>query len=197
MATPRALIHQSLISGIVFLFCSSPTSSEPSVEETINYIDAKFGVCGTVIGTENYRADGSDISHVLETTTRIQLLESNRIVIEEDIWQWYLAKNLDGETTLDLMKDYNYTGEVDLQDLVTEVTIGDGGIRLVRISCMLPGCFDVQGKGTGEKNGETYDMLYERTESEKLLHVCSEDRERIVKALSHAIRIAGGKDELF
>ena len=65
-------------------------------------------------------------------------------------------------------------------------------IGAVRISCARKGCISVYGSDVegGEKRGPSQQTIL-------TFYVDPDHTERVQKALTHAIKLSGGKDELF
>ena len=144
--TKRHLVRLFWVLTVLFLF-PSVLAAEPSLAETVQYIEAKLSAHDSHMQARSFRLNGRTVNYITKHGRR-------------------------------------YTFKLD--DLSTRVTrmswAGDWkiGVSCARGSCIL------------EKKADEV----ERTGGIEL-RASFPDGERVQKALIHAIRISGGKDELF
>lgn len=212
------------VGGIFLCLLATAFASEPTLQETIDFISKKAGgkctylkapVKETDLETEIYQKTTSDY--------RVTLLNYNTILVKEKIKTWHLstqraskADRFGGyrpyERAYENTSTSTWVAKARLDDLGTDVKIripkgmptpGDG--RQIVVECTKNNC--IEWKETNRKKKvrvffETEESrLPDRQKSSSsyiLFTVCDQERaEKIKKALTHAIRISGGKDELF
>lgn len=176
-------------------------SAEPTLKETIEFIDVKLSQCGEVDTIRQSGIEGNFyVTHDETIKTRIGVLQSNRIYFEANIHSYKAATLISPTKTIGTISiDSIYRGEVSLRDLSTDVVIE--GTRIV-ISCSRPECIKVTEEGIKyDMNDEDFNpkrrFQNKSNKSVNFFAVCKKNQEKIVKALTHAIKISGGKEELF
>lgn len=196
-------------------FCSLATASasEPTLQETLNFIERKTqGMCPYSV--KDNEDQGQDIYSIGDYT--ITLLDDDKILIKaRHIWRSILNS--------DTMRGFvdrlaTIKTKFRLADLSTQVniraTIGTGNQPLneILVECTEKNCIEYQV--TNRKMSYDYRYYGKRHQAteeddgedeQKLLYssivpfrICSPDvAERIQKALTYTIKLSGGKDELF
>ena len=202
----RSIVCSSSIVLIFVLSAGQIWAAEPSLEKTIEYIDAKFSACGSVELTNSRRYSDTNNIHEenISTKTRVKLLESDRIVFTEEITKTESSRHHStGKLQWGVDQNYTYRGEVSLRNLATDVAISKYG-QLI-ISCSKSDCINVTKEGWSYQTKDLdnpydydkYSMDEEIVASVNHFSVCEDFKQRILKAFVHAIKISGGKDELF
>ncbi len=211
----RPLLFVSCSMSFVLFFALSAGqiyAAEPTLKETIEFIDAKFSGCGWVTSLQEQETDfpggiATKTSTQEDIKTNVRLLESDKILFEESVSRketTYAASRKGDSGRVFLTENYMYTGKVSLRDLTSDIDI-DGQNVIVR--CSRKDCMQVTKKGRRiiqsdgiikheSDSGET-EINEKMSASVNYFSVCDDSREKIAKALAHAIKISGGKKELF
>ena len=210
-----ATVYSVCIALSLALSAGQIQAAEPTLSETIEYINTKFAQCKLFYMGEDLRSEQDDIAESLgvgykgmRVKVNVRLLESDRILVEENVlvdkiyydgdflYSWY------GETITN-------TTEVNLHDLTTEVEYNG---LYITFNCSRVDCIHAArvgekvsvknvGKDGAGRNKDTDRQEYkidDRTnETRGFIPVCADSGEQIAEALTHAITISGGKDELF
>lgn len=142
--TKRHLVGLFWVLTVPFLFPSA-LAAEPSLAETVQYIEAKITAVGAPVAVKSFKLNGQAVTCIFEDGLE------------------FVFK---------------------LSDLSIGVEQGDLG-NVLYVTCARGACVSKTFDGKTEKAGGIW------------LPVFRHDVERVQKALSHAIRISGGKDELF
>ena len=155
--TKRHLVRLFWVLTVPFL-SPSALAAEPSLAETVQYIEAKLVAHNEIFANyeaKSFRLDGRTVTYISE----------NSDIIEERTFK--------------------------LGDLSTGVVVAEslGGSR-VNVSCARGTCISMRIIYDGE-------VRENRREGGIKFEVDTHDAKRVQKALIHAIRISGGKDELF
>lgn len=150
--TKRHLVRLFWVLTVPFLF-PSVLAAEPSLAETVQYIEAKITaveIWGGTWGGKSFRLNGRTVTYITRASSQGR-----------------------------------YTFKLDA--LSTGVAVKECGVEncTIGISCARGACIS-QHKGDEKERAGGIDFLVSRV-----------DAERVQKALTHAIRISGGKDELF
>lgn len=142
------------------------------------------------------------------SNVRIALLDNKTILVER--WVPVISRIADEHSSHRTIKLGNLVQKVRMADLNTNVKIGipGGTTRNIEVNCRKSGC--LEWKETNKKEKTAFTFLEQKEEekflpdtqgvssSSTLFMVCDQERaEKIKKALTHALRISGGKDELF
>ena len=224
-STVRKHFYTYAVIGNFFCLLATASASEPTLQESIDFIRTKveghsceYG-WGTSTDSRTKRTSGYTITLldnktilVKETVkqTRFRKPGEGRVFVYGDF----------SHTSDKRIWSSTWTVKIRLADLSTDVEINipngaarDVTARDVVVNCTKPAC--LESKGTNRKErviqiAASYEKdpdidresrLRDRQESTSdymLFTVCDQkDAERIKKALVHAIRISGGKDELF
>ena len=164
--TKRHLVNPFWVLIVPFLF-PSILAAEPSLAETIEYIEAKLNneAVDTMYDYTIFRLNGRTVNYITQ-----------------------VGKHLSGDR-------YEYTFQ--LSDLSTTVETEQEtsllwnplSVLRVRATCARGTCVS---KSVGGRNSSTTTR-----QGEIILRVSPGDAERVQKALTHAIKLSGGKDELF
>ena len=161
--TKRHLVKSFWVLIVPLLFPSA-LAAEPSLAETIQYIEAKISATGT--RQKYFRLNGGTVN--------------------------YIKYGVYNSTS---------TYKFQLGALSTTVTLDGGtggeiyGVTYVRASCARGTCISYR-RVVRNQDGEI-DSTTDKIEGAIVLSVKSHDAERVRKALTHAIKLSGGKDELF
>ena len=216
--------------GIFFCSLATASASEPTLQETLDFIERK--VTGTCI-SEISREDRNNFQTFGFKDYAITLLDDDTILItsqgvhfwavhEEDqtIKEGYrrfrLGDNYSRETT------WTRIDKVRLSDLSTQVAIGPSSYPGGRIAgwiiageCSEKDCIEweevnkketwnigvIDGRPARGSEGFKTNTVADKkglASSGNLFQICSQkNAEKIKKALTHAIKLSGGKDELF
>ena len=158
--TKRHLVKPCWILIVPFLFPST-LAAEPSLAETVQYLEVKLSNASLTTDTITFRLNGGKITYTITYTG-----------YDQDGWR--------------------EVSSFQLGALSTAVDVDPGLINdEVRISCARGKCISYRlfdDDGDERRRGTTGGMSF-------MAHKI--DSEKIQKALTHAIRISGGKDELF
>ena len=190
--------------------------ADPTLEETIQYLNTKLGsgcsysipdeVTTDETSDEFYEVDyqDGDVTH----RTSIELTAPRRIAIKEHIFKSERYKerrpqcdDCDWEYKRDAFESIDTT-QVSLNDLFANVTIKKNdyfGYQIL-LRCFDGECVTYQIKYRGKYDGEWSAWKTRRGNSSGFgIYVCDPkgEGERIRKAFLHAIKISGGKEELF
>ena len=210
--------------GNFFCLLAAASASEPTLQETIDFIQRKAAGECIYHTTPRLATKGSKIveegpiGYTEKSGYRITLLDHNTILVKEEVVKLFhelffyrpSARNIivsKGEETWS-----TWTAKIRLADLSTNVEIKipakmrtEQTGRNIVVECTKGDC--IEWKETNRKKEVTYaydsseSRLPDRQKSSSsyiLFTICDqEDAEKIKKALTHAIRISGGKDELF
>lgn len=178
-------------------------SAEPTLKETIEYIDTKFSQCGTVESGYYMKQGSGDSSHLSLTNqvkikTTIRLLKSDEILFEADISHKIGGFNHSKDIWLpSTSESYKYIGRVRLSALTANVDIESPSVV---VRCSRKDCINVRkiGESTFTSEGVNTQKIDEETKASfNNFHVCDQYQEKVKRALTHAIKISGGKEELF
>ena len=206
------------IIGSFFCSLATASASEPTLQETFDFIERKTaGRCDVLLSRKDERnftrgGSGDYVITLLDDDTILikgQHL-THRRVYDED------RKDRIGESRGYTESTWTSRTKVRLADLSTQVKIAPSGnlktLWIVNAECTEKDCIESQRINQKEIINYIYLGLYDpssRTDtipdgqkhsysSSVLFEVCSQEKaERIKKALTHAIKISGGKDELF
>lgn len=210
-----AMLYFACFASSLTLSSGRVQAAEATLDETIEYIGTKFSQCETItLWPEKlmvYVPQGNIewVGHRKKTVEiTVRHAESDRIVIEEsgvsDIK--YRAKSRAGSMYWKVKSTFTITREVDLQELTTAPYLADDQIYL---ECSRKDCIpEVHvGQVLQENSTEKFFNYVALPEAEKfdwrvnasriLLLVCFEYANQIVAAFTHAIKTAGGREELF
>ena len=175
---------------LVPLLFPSALAAEPSLAETVAYIDAKLGSWN-----EKYIFAGGDITWHMTSNQKTFRLDGRTATYS----------HVDADSFGTKVR-YEYTFQ--LSALSTEVTAyskeaqeifeqppesPDRIVGVVRVACARGRCISVhtssvEGKGEKTKGNDQAVLIF---------RVDPDDVERVQRALTHAIELSGGKDELF
>ena len=212
--------------GNFFCLLATASASEPTLQESIDFIRTKVGEsCEYRWGTStDYRTNktGSYTITLLENKTILvkEPVTERRVRIAGE--EYYFDQE-DGFAARSVEEIWlsTWTAKVRLADLSTDVEVNIPGkaardvtARNIVVNCTKPACLEWKQTNrtktmilVAERNIEddpdrrSESRLRDRQKSTSdyiLFTVCDQkDAERIKKALTHAIRISGGKDELF
>lgn len=176
-------------------------SAEPTLKETIEYIDTKLSQCGIVETGYYLKRGNGDKSHLsltdqYKTKTTVRLLESDEILFEADISHEMGGINHSKGIWLDnISRSYKHIGRVRLSDLTANVDIESTGFVVFR--CSRKDCINVRHIGIITDGVDTTKTDAEGKNSHDGFSVCDQYQEKVKRALTHAIKISGGKEELF
>ena len=191
--------------GNFFCLLATASASEPTLQETIDFIQTK--VEGHSCEYEYTKAtDTPEEKHMFKSSDVTIALLDNKTILVEKRWTYrgQIVPQSRWTTVSTLVK------KVRLADLSTDVKtmIPGGTARHIKVNCRKSGCLEWKETNQNRKTVTTF-WRYEEEEkflpdtqgvssSSDLFTVCNQERaEKIKKALTHAIRISGGKDELF
>lgn len=209
--------------GIFFCLLAPASASEPTLQETIDFIQMKAQ--GSCKYAYDRIEDDTGISYLSTKVSgyTITLLDNKTILVKESIDEGRVR------ITEHALPDFERTTAIDethwlsiwavkvrLADLSTDVKIrihGGMGRRIV-VKCTKSDC--LEWKETNRRKIKSVEFSNERVKDRDkrdeeslpdrqkssssyiLFTVCDQEKaEKIKKALTHAIRISGGKDELF
>ena len=191
--------------------------ADPTLEETIQYLDKKLGegcrytIPGELktlrISDEFWEIDYQD--GAVTYGVSVELISPRRIVVKEETFQTERYKkrrpecdDCDWEYKSDALQIIE-TLEVSLDDLFANVTIrkNDYYGYYIYSQCFDGKCAISQRKFRGQSEGEWRGWNNMGKEHVKGfgIYICDPkgEGERIRKAFLHAIKISGGKEELF
>ena len=196
--------------GNFFCLLATASASEPTLQESIDFIRTKVEghsceyrlVKNTPEKKESYSITRKS------SNVRIALLDNKTILVER--WVSEIHRSADAHSTYRIIKLGNLVQKVRMADLNTNVKIGipGGTARNIEVNCRKSGCLEWKETNKTEKSVLIFMKKDEKekslpdtqgvSSSSTLFMVCDQERaEKIKKALTHAIRISGGKDELF
>ena len=196
--------------GVFFCSLATTAASEPTLQETLDFIERKTaGMCQISAFVDN-----DSTTHVIRTGDyAITLLDDDMTLIES---QYRHRRDLGGRD--DQMGYPGYLQDtmtirvkIRLADLSTHVKIATAESHTnIFGECTKKDCIEYQPTNVQteydyifegkirQRTGQEYDRQKQLFSSLALFQVCSPDSaERIQKALTHAIKLSGGKDELF
>lgn len=197
--------------GSFFCLLATASASEPTLQEALDFIERKTeGMCQTsVVVKDNGKVN--EINRVGDYT--ITLLDDDTILVKA---QHVFITILDQDRQKGSSDRYRtLVFRTNLADLSTQVEtragIGNQPHSSIIVECTEKNCIEIQvtnkeissdiiweGKrmqATRRSDGDDEKGLYS---SAVLFQICSPDAaERVAKALTYAIKLSGGKDELF
>lgn len=164
--TKRHLVKPFWVLLVPFLFPSA-LAAEPSLAETVQYIEAKISSEDTS-GIHTFRLNGRNITYSYRGNSGVR-----------------------GTTS---------TFQLGALSTTVDLDIAPAGKRSsVQISCARGACISEESFYISRKGHPTKERREEerRSAGGAKFYVLSKDAERVQKALVHAIKLSGGKDELF
>ena len=204
-----------IISCILLILPFSNSSAEPTLNATVEYIATKLGKICT---SDNVGRRDMQIIMRVGTFFNNYVEQLNQMSLKTLYYRSFLKDGVRETESTETIYTFS------LEDLTTRVdsgTItqstgahfdGDGvSSTFVKLHCSSPNCmYSYRAMGEPGCLKGSYSSLYgptinrcrpdtERKEerNSEMHFFCIYDSERIVKALEHAIRLSGGKDELF
>ena len=227
----RKRFYTYAVIGNFFCLLATASASEPTLQETIDFIRTKVG------GSCEYKTGSPQDSRTMRKSGyTITLLDNKTILAREFIKETRFQKPGEGMVFIEKGTNFRdgdfghtsdkrfssstWTVKVRLADLSTdiEINIPDGAARDVTardvvVNCTKPACLEWKETNRKERviqiaasweddpDIDSESQLRDRQNSSSsyiLFTICDQkDAEKIKKALTHAIRISGGKDELF
>ena len=189
--------EQALLTSIIALvWCQAVLGQEgePTLEETVDYLNSKLALCPAGFAQEitledgnSMRVTGHSVGRPGQYRTRIDEVE-RRHEIRFDLSD--LRLNLRVAT---LQEDGHMIGDERF------------GVTVVSAMCAQVGCVDVLSPTRQDHSGTDIDgflserFLYDRdTATQYHFFVCDENEaQRVENALMHALELGGAQDELF
>ena len=212
--------------GNFFCLLATAFASEPTLQESIEFIKTKVhGSCKYKYNRKIRTAFVTKTKETSGYTVTLQ--DNKTILVKETVEQTELATPEEGYVikagddpfeSIEERWRSTWNVKVRLADLSTDVKVNipdeverDGTARDIVVGCTKPDCLEWRQtnrkkttiKRPAFKSGIQRDesRLPDRQKSGSsyiLFTVCGQEKaEKIKKALTHAIRISGGKDELF
>lgn len=187
---------QAVIVNFAYLLAnvSMACAAGPTLQETLDFIQKKLdGGCQYRIPVSG-EEDGT-VYHRREKDRKLTLLNRDTIVLEKN--RRYLSRytgpyrNLDGHLVSIKFLLSNLTTNVGMKP----ATKYPSQAAVISINCREEDCIEVRESSIDNPSKPAQKRF---VASKALFSICPQDnQERIRKALIHAIRISGGKDELF
>ena len=200
----RKRFYTCAVIGNFFCLLATASASEPTLQESIDFIQTKVkGHSCEYVNVEN-RPNEKVVDLHKSSGTTIALLDNKTILVEMRRARTTVLEHYSTSSDSYYSERKTVVQKVRMADLSTNVKIRihDGTERNIEVNCRKSGC--LEWKETDIKKTTPY--LSERSLSDTqgvssssiLFTVCDQERaEKIKKALTHVIRISGGKDELF
>ena len=221
----RKHFYTCAVIGNFFCLLATASASEPTLQESVDFIRTKvqgrsceYKRTGSPQDSKTNRMSGYTITLLENKTILVKSsMEERRVHLAGE---GYLLRRDDDFAARSIEDIWlqTWTAKVRLADLSTDVeikrpydTAGDVTARAIVVNCTKPDCLEwketkstrttIKVASVMEPNRRSESRLRKRQKSLSsftLFGACGQkDAEKIKKALTHAIRISGGKGELF
>ncbi len=196
---------------LIFGFANA-TYAEPSEQETIKYLEGKVAGCGKWATAGIPDKSDTKSQHLLYPKEKITSMKiNNKILIVNEITEGHFENTTNPEAGWFFHKKREYHSQAMLKNLDPNIKIEN---QTIIVSCNSGSCFqakerDKRKEGENKEDGYGEQFLpwkkdwskwelQDKSSFKQYYTFCSDEgAKKIAKALSHLIKLNGGKAELF